>query len=514
MFLHIVFLSVVWWRLERSGERRCKAPWSDADAHALAVDWLLLARDKWYTVYVRHLFAMLASVAAGATATVLISGLPFVKFAYRSPSLHLAVELAAAFIALLAAYLLYGRYLANGALPDLALLCALATFGVTNLLFAALPAIGTRQNEFLTWAPLIGGLLATSAFAASAFLPDATIRRRGLAALVALAGCGLALAIVAGVILAVRDYLPLGIDPTLSPETSNRPRIVGDRGVLVLQLLGMVLFFAAAVGFARRAERSRDELMTWFAAGAVIAGFARLNYFLFPSIYSEWVYTGDILRLTFWLIILVGLVREISSYWRRLAGVAVLEERGRLARDLHDGLAQELAFIATQARDLARGDGSVSPMLAHVAAAAERALDESRSAIAALTLPLDEPVDAAVSRAAEDVAGRVGVQVQFELTDAAGARADVREALVRIVREAVTNAARHGRASLVRVELQDDGDLLRLRVLDDGVGFDPRTADGGFGLRSMRERAGGVGGRARISSTPGHGTAVDVEVPR
>jgi len=108
----------------------------------------------------------------------------------------------------------------------------------------------------------------------------------------------------------------------------------------------------------------------------------------------------------------------------------------------------------------------------------------------------------------------VGVQVQFELTDAAGARADVREALVRIVREAVTNAARHGRASLVRVELQDDGDLLRLRVLDDGVGFDPRTADGGFGLRSMRERAGGVGGRARISSTPGHGTAVDVEVPR
>jgi hypothetical protein len=82
---------------------------------------------------VRHLFALLASVAAGVTATVSISGLPFVKFAYRSPSLHLAVELAAAFIALLA-----------------------------------------RQNEFLTWAPLIGGLLATSAFAASAFLPDRT----------------------------------------------------------------------------------------------------------------------------------------------------------------------------------------------------------------------------------------------------------------------------------------------------------------------------------------------------
>jgi signal transduction histidine kinase len=459
--------------------------------------------------------AVLAALGIGTGVTVLIAGLPFVNFAYQNPSLHVAVEVMAAFVGLLAAYLLYGRYRASHKLHDLALICALGLFGAKNLVFEALPAaVGAKQNDFLTWAPLLGGVLATATFALSAFLPERTLRRARQDATVALVTCVTALVLVAGGVAAARGYLPLGIDPTLSPEASNRPRIVGNRGVLVLQLVVMALFFAAALGFTRRAERAGDELMTWLAAGAVLGGFARFNYFLFPSIYSEWVYTGDVLRLLFWLVVLLGLFREIGTYWRRLSAAAGLEERRRLAREIHDGLAQELAFIASNARRLRPGRGSPAELAADVAAAAERALDESRSAIDVLTLPLDEPLDVAVARAAEDVAGRVGVTVRCEFADGVDATPDIREALVRIVREAVTNAARHGRASCIRVGLESEDGVLRLRVVDDGIGFEPQVAHRGFGLRSMHDRAQALGGEARVSSTPGGGAEVEVEVPR
>ena len=153
---------------------------------------------------------------------------------------------------------------------------------------------------------------------------------------------------------------------------------------------------------------------------ATLAAFAHLNYLFFPSLYSDWVYTGDFLRLGFYLLILVGTGREIQTYWHRLAQVAVLEERRRMARELHDGLAQELAFVVAETSGPAR-------------AAGERALDESRRAIAALTRPVDEPLDVALVQAAEEVARRVGTQLRFAVASDLEASADTREALIRIV---------------------------------------------------------------------------------
>jgi signal transduction histidine kinase len=96
----------------------------------------------------------------------------------------------------------------------------------------------------------------------------------------------------------------------------------------------------------------------------------------------------------------------------------------------------------------------------------------------------------------------------------------VREALVRIAREAVTNAARHGHAGLVRVELDNgngNGTGVRLRIADDGSGFDvttPRqTSDGGFGLVSMSERAQAIGAAFHVDSRRGAGTTVEVRLP-
>jgi Histidine kinase len=91
---------------------------------------------------------------------------------------------------------------------------------------------------------------------------------------------------------------------------------------------------------------------------------------------------------------LAGAARQIASWQAELAESAASSERRRIARDLHDGLAQELAFISTQSRWLAQGVGG-EDRLEQLALAAARALDESRSAIAALTRPLDEPLEVA-----------------------------------------------------------------------------------------------------------------------
>jgi signal transduction histidine kinase len=458
--------------------------------------------------------AVLAALGIGLVTTLSVTLLPFIDFAYRSPGLHVAIEAFASFVALLAAYLLYGRYRARRDLGDLALIAAFALFGTKSLIFETIPAAaGAGTHAFLTWAPLTANVLATATFAAAPFLPQRRLASPGRACIQALAAVLLVVAAVAEVVLAARNSLPLAIHPTLSPSDSNRP-LAGNEAVFVVQLVTTLLYAIAAFGFARRAEKTRDDLLTFIAVAAALGTAARLNYALFPSIHSQWVYTGDALRLAQWLVILVGLVREIRAYWVRLARAAVLEERTRMARALHDGVAQELAFIATESRRLGNGSGSAAA-LHNIRAAADRALDESRSAIAAFAAPSDECIAAAIARAAEDVADREGVSLRFDLDENVAAERCVREDLIRIVREAVTNATRHGRASAVRVTLRADDRFVNVRVSDDGVGFDAAGPTlSGFGLRSMRERAQSLGGDFRVESQPGSGTAVEVQVPR
>jgi signal transduction histidine kinase len=268
----------------------------------------------------------------------------------------------------------------------------------------------------------------------AAFAPSTRLASPRRATVVAALVCAGALIATGSMVALFAD----GVDPEipigLSPSAAHRPILLGQHLLPGTQIVGVLLFMVAALGFIQRGERDRDELMRWFAAGAALSAFARFNYFLFPSLYSDWVFTGDFLRLGFCLLLLAGAAREIGSYWRRLASMAVLEERRRIARELHDGVAHELAYIVAESNG-------------HLAAAAERALDESRRAIAALTRPVDEPLDVALVQAAEEVAGRVGVHLKVDVCRGATVSPDEREALIRIVREAITNAGRHGGAT-------------------------------------------------------------------
>jgi signal transduction histidine kinase len=169
--------------------------------------------------------------------------------------------------------------------------------------------------------------------------------------------------------LLLGDRLPPVVDPSVDLSDSTRPLFAGHPLALVAQALSGLLYATAAVAFTAQATRAPDELLRWLGAGCALAAVARVDYLLFPSLYSDFVYLGDAFRLGFYLCLLVGAAREVRSYWAR---AAVLEDRRRLARDLHDGLTQELSYIWAQSRRLTQDLGtrrwwsrSAAPPAAH-----------------------------------------------------------------------------------------------------------------------------------------------------
>jgi len=185
-----------------------------------------------------------------------------------------------------------------------------------------------------------------------------------------------------------------------------------------------------------------------------------------------------------------------------------LEERRRIARDLHDGLAHELAFIAGKARTARRVP--LSPeALDDVASAADRALFESRRAISVLSSREPPPLPTAISQTAEDLCSRADLALALHVDESIRVDVDAEENLLRILREAVTNAGRHGHADKVSVRLWRD-DHVHLTIDDDGVGFDQSLQMRGFGLVSMKERAAAIGATLTIFSRVGDGTRVEI----
>jgi signal transduction histidine kinase len=470
-------------------------------AVALASDPLLGEGSGWRLPAV-------AALVAGVFSALVMFVRPF-DVAYRSPALHVSLETLAAVIATVGGYLLYGRYRLSSRLGDLVLALALFVLASGSLFFSVIPAAlsGERMTQFSTWAPVMSGLLGAIGFAVAAFVARESHLSGRVLVLVAL-GFATILLVTALVTHELATRLPVVVAPALSPVHGGRELVIGQPVVLALQLVTMGLFAIAALGFLRRTGSPPDTLMPMMSVSAVVAAFAAFNYFVFPSLFSEWVYSGDILRFAFYLVILVSVGREVSGYWRGLAQAAVLEERRRIARELHDGLAQELAFIGAQSRLLDPGEPS-----ALLVSAADRALEESRRAIDALTRPLDEPVDVAVARAAEEIATRTGTRLTLELEPGLQTTPEVRDALRRIAREATINAARHGHATRIRVSLAANGEGLRLRISDDGSGFEPGVRPTGFGLVSMRERATRIGARLALDSEPGRGTTLEVVLP-
>ena len=196
-----------------------------------------------------------------------------------------------------------------------------------------------------------------------------------------------------------------------------------------------------------------------------------------------------------------------------MARDALSAERLRIAQDLHDGLAQDLAFIAAHSERLAREFGA-DPL----GIAAQRALDASRRKIVDLSASTASSTEAALRDVAAEFGSRFGVAVTVNVDPGASAsRVEPsereRHELVRIAREAIANAVRHGGAHNVTVRLGSRRDNLLLRISDDGCGFgaaNGKTAGTGLGMRTMRERAKSVGGQLVTRTRESGGAEVEI----
>ena len=454
---------------------------------------------------------LLLALAAGIGTTALVAASPSLRYGPQRPALHAQIATASALVALLVALLAAGRYRRAPRAADLLLSASFATLGVTNLLTSAIQgATGRSPHGPLAWTPVSGRLVAAGLLAAAAFAAGRRVARpRHAARALALASAG-TLAALALALAALDPQLPPGAHGGVAPAFGP---FAGSPASVALKGACLALVVLAAAGFALRARRRPDRLTLPLAWGVTLLAFAWLNYLLVPSLYVNWFYAGDVLALAAYVMLAAGAVGEIRDYQHDRARLAAAEERSRVARELHDGVAQEVLYLLAQARRLqAERPG---PEADRLLGAAERALAESRSAISSLRAPVDEPLPATLARIASELGRRLELEVHVEVDADVEVAPAVRDALARIVGEALANAARHGGARCATIELQA-GPPARLRVRDDGCGFDPdpaRVPEGSFGLASIRERAAAVGGRAQVRSAPGAGTEVEVTLP-
>jgi DNA-binding NarL/FixJ family response regulator/signal transduction histidine kinase len=214
-----------------------------------------------------------------------------------------------------------------------------------------------------------------------------------------------------------------------------------------------------------------------------------------------------------------GVAIEHAQLFGRAREVGVVEERNRLAREVHDTLAQGLTAIALQletAERLLPPGAEAKRIVGDAREQAHRSLDEARRAVWGLTArPLDgASLPEALRGEVERFGRRSGVPAQLaEEADGAPLTDDQATALLRVAQEALHNVEKHAAPTRVRVELQYERatGLLTLLVADDGQGFDRKALpgpDGGFGLSGMSERMRLVGGDLEVESAPGWGTRV------
>jgi signal transduction histidine kinase len=455
-------------------------------------------------------FALTATAwGLGLLTTSVIVGSPYVLFGYHNPSLHLVLNSVDACVALLVAYLLLGAFRRSRRLQDELLAHSFLLLALAGLVGMALPRLGPALGGPTTlgvWLPLelrvTGALLVVAAAMVGRRI---AARRASWWRRTVPAGT----VVLVAVLLLARDHLPVALSQS-APSSAQRPVVDGHPLLLAAQVLSALCFFVASVAFTRQARSRVGELTRWLGPACALAGFARVNYVLFPSLYSDWLYTGDLLRTASYMVLAVGAAREISRYWTAQADLAVLDDRRRLARELHDGLVQELVYIRSAAHSLPQEHGGLPQQ---IIGACDTALDEARSAIEALGRPSDEPLGFVLHRAARQVAERYdGRRIVVDLDDSVQVDQRQLHALVRITREAVSNALRHGQARSISIRLSRAGATRRLMVEDDGCGFDASrlSESTGYGMTSMRERAEALPGCFCVVAAPGKGAIVEV----
>ncbi|MEU7985214.1 sensor histidine kinase [Streptosporangium canum] len=232
-----------------------------------------------------------------------------------------------------------------------------------------------------------------------------------------------------------------------------------------------------------------------------------------PSVLGRLV--GNIMLAT-----VMGLfARDLIRHSEQNRVVGTLEERARLAREIHDTLAQGFSGIIAQLEAAEQGIDDPDTVRKRISLAKQLArdsLNEARRSVDALRpeplerAELHEALAAVAERWSAATGVLVAVSVDGELRRLP---VEVETTVLRAAQEALANVARHARAGRAALTLSYMDEEVTLDVLDDGTGFDPAAAGGGYGLIAMRERASRSGGTVTVESAPGGGTTLCVSIP-
>ena len=223
----------------------------------------------------------------------------------------------------------------------------------------------------------------------------------------------------------------------------------------------------------------------------------------------------------------LGLVIQNAQLYEQSKLLAVMEERARLAREIHDGVAQTLGALQLKASQL---EDSLSKErvdesrvhLSELQNMISRAYGDVREAMLGLRAILEPGTGlrTALRQYLAHYRAQYGVDVRLEVDENERATLDgeAKAQALRILQEALSNVRRHARTDKATLRIERHGDAVRISVVDEGQGFDPGLFDGlddgrHLGLRTMRERAESVGGTLTVESQPGQGTRVVLELP-
>ena len=433
----------------------------------------------------------------GATLALFLR-FPSLGTPYSLPELKLVLATVFMIAGALVAILTATRFAVEGRRYDLFLCCGFLVTSLAWLLFTIVPAVShTSGDRTELWAAISGRMIGWGLIAAAPFVGGRVKHRR------ASLGNGVVICVATLVtVWAVSRSLGVAL-PNLDP--TRDPTVPASlHGALAAQAM---LHLLAVVGFGNRLRHKGEDLDYWLALGAMLMLFASLQFMFTPLVHAGDVSQGDYLRLLAYGVLLVGVWRAIRG---SEFGRAVAEERARVAREIHDGLAQYLFAISTHASMLEAG-ADPAKTIPQLKAAALAAQQEAKYAILALSSASGRsPFDAALRRYVDFLTADGALAVELEIDREIVLGPDEQIELFRIVQEGLANARKHAGATHAWVQIGEQAGERLVRVRDDGVGFEPSEDGAGQGLRNMRERAASIGGALAIRSVPGSGTALEV----
>lgn len=312
---------------------------------------------------------------------------------------------------------------------------------------------------------------------------------------------------------ALSDFLFEGIDPELAEEIGHLPTGKGVLGTVIRENQPLILESISEHPDSFGFPEHHPPMETFLGVPVSVGDNAFGNLYLTEK--RGGPFDKEDQRIVEALGRIAGAAVQTARLQERLRMVAVVEDRQRIARDLHDSVIQDLFAVGLGLQGLTQrvDDTDSARMINDAVDRLDASVNSLRRYIFELkdssypVVDLDERLQDLVSRMGSAYPSAVKLSIDWV------GKTDADDEIVMLVQEALSNALRHAGAERIEVTITDDAREIVLSVDDDGVGFQPSTTNGGMGIANMRSRVERLGGVMSVDSTPGEGTSVEIRLP-